>query len=63
LAAPKDGSVFVSDEAKFIEDMRTFKAITYANGRAFDNSSFVRAGIASLEPAYIRVKNIEVATA
>jgi len=63
LAAPKDGSIFVSDEAKFIEDMRTFKAITYANGRAFDNSSFVRAGISSLEPAYIRVKNIAVESA
>ena len=38
--------------------MRTFKCLTYANGRAFDNSSFALLNIANLDPAYITVKNI-----
>lgn len=58
LGGPKTGSVDVSDEYKFVEDMRTFKCLTYANGRAYDNSSFAVLNIANLDPAYITVKNI-----
>ena len=56
LGAPKTGGIEVSDEYKFIEDMRTFKCLTYANGRAFDNSSFALLDISDLEPAYLNVK-------
>ena len=59
LGAPKTGSIEVSDEYKFIEDMRTFKTLTYANGRAFDNSSFAKLDISNLDPAYVNVKVIE----
>ena len=62
LGAPKTGGIEVSDEYKFVEDMRTFKCLTYANGRAFDNSSFALLNIANLDPAYINVKLVEGAT-
>lgn len=58
LGAPKTGSIEVSDEFKFLDDARTFKTITYANGRAFDNSSFALLDISALEPAYLNVKTI-----
>lgn len=56
IGAPKNGSVEVSDEYKFVEDMRTFKCLTYANGRAFDNSSFALLDISALDPAYLNVR-------
>ena len=56
IGAPKTGSISVSDEYRFLEDMRTFKTLTYANGRAFDNSSFALLDISGLKPAAIRVK-------
>lgn len=56
IGAPKTGAIDVSDEYKFVEDMRTFKCLTYANGRAFDNSSFALLDISDIEPAYLNVK-------
>lgn len=58
----KDGVIEYSDDAKFIEDQRVFKIKQYANGRPFDNNCAVYLDISNLDPAYITVKNVEVAT-
>ena len=59
IGAPKTGSISVSDDAEFLSDVRLFKSITYANGRAYDNSSFALLDISSLDPAFLNVKMIE----
>ena len=59
IGAPKTGAIDTSDEFKFLDDTRTFKSITYANGRAFDNSSFVLLDISALNPAFINVKVVD----
>ena len=35
---------------------------TYANGRAFDDTASVLLDISELDPAYITVKNLELAS-
>lgn len=59
IAAPKTGALDTSDEFKFLDDTRTFKSITYANGRAFDNSSFALLDISGLKPANLKVQVVE----
>lgn len=44
------------DSCKFLEDCRTFKDVTYAFGRAFDDTSAVVLDISKLDPAYVTVK-------
>ena len=63
VGSSKDGNVEFSDDFKFLEDKRTFKIKLYGNGRAYDNTVSVLVDISNLEEAYIRVKNIETATA
>ena len=53
----KDGVIEFSDEYKFIEDQRTYKIKTYANGRALDENSAIVLDITGLQPAVITVKN------
>jgi HK97 family phage major capsid protein len=53
----KDGVIEFSDEYKFIEDQRTYKIKTYANGRALDENSAIVLDITGLKPAVITVKN------
>ena len=53
----KDGVIEFSDEYKFLEDQRTYKIKTYANGRALDENSAIVLNIAGLKPAAITVKN------
>lgn len=63
LFLPSEYDVFVggnrgieySDEAKFLEDQRAFKAVMYAYGRAYDNTSAVLLDISKLDPAYLNV--------
>ncbi len=62
IGAARTGNIEISDEFKFLDDMRTFKTITFANGRAFDNSSFVLLDISGLNPAYVPIKTVEGAT-
>lgn len=45
-----------SDEFQFTSDTRTFKQVTYAFGRAEDNTSSLVLDISGLEPAYVNVK-------
>ena len=52
----KDGVIEFSDEYKFLEDQRTYKIKTYANGRALDENSAIVLDITGLEPAVIEVK-------
>lgn len=52
----RDGKVEYSDEYKFLEDQRTYKAKLYATGRAFDNTCSVRADVSGLGEAAIPVK-------
>lgn len=56
IGASKDGSLEYSDEFKFLEDKRVYKAKMYGYGRAEDNTSAVVLDISTLSPAYITVK-------
>lgn len=56
VAFAKDGVIEFSDEYKFLEEQRTYKIKTYANGRALDENSALVLDISGLNPAYINVK-------
>ena len=56
IGGPRTGALSSSDEYQFVEDMRTIKAISFANGRAYDNSSFALLDISALDPAYLNVR-------
>lgn len=62
LGSSKTGNVTYDDSAQFLEDNRVYMIKTYANGRAFDNTVSVLLDISELDPAYITVKNIELAS-
>lgn len=53
--AERKGIVEFSDEFKFLDDVRYFKMVQYATGRAFDNTSFILLDISGLEPSYVTV--------
>lgn len=55
----KNGVIDVSDQYKFLEDLRYFKIRQYATGRATDNTVALYLDITNLEPGYITVKNID----
>ena len=63
MGGSQNGVIEYSDEYKFLEDQRVFKVKQYGAGRAFDNTSALLLDISGIEPAYITVKNVEVATA
>ena len=44
-----------SDEVKFFQDQRAAKVVSYAFGKAYDNSSALLLDISGLEPGYINV--------
>ena len=51
----RSGEIEFSDEFKFLDDVRYFKAVQYATGRAFDNTSFILIDISNLEPSYVTI--------
>ena len=53
----KDGVIEFSDEYRFLEEQRTYKIKTYANGRALDENSALVLDITNLAEAVIVVKN------
>lgn len=55
----KEAQIEYSDEFKFLEDKRVYKAKMYGHGRAEDNTSAVLLDISDLDPAYITVKHAE----
>jgi hypothetical protein len=56
--AERNGVIEFSDEFKFLDDVRYFKMVQYATGRAFDNTSFILLDISKLEPTYPTVNAI-----
>lgn len=61
--AARNNVIEYSDDYKFLEDQRVFKVVQYADGRAYDNTSFQLLDISALDPAYITVKQTGVETA
>ncbi|MCD8152043.1 MAG: phage major capsid protein [Clostridiales bacterium] len=61
--ASRNNVIEYSDDYHFLEDQRVFKVVQYADGRAYDNTSFQLLDISALEPAYVLVKDVSVATA
>ena len=55
----KDGRIEYSDEYKFLEDNRTYKAKFTGNGRPLDNNAFVLCDISELEPAVLKVSVVD----
>lgn len=51
-----DRGLQYSDEYKFVEDQRTFKLVSYATGRAEDNTSAIVLDLSKLESAATPVK-------
>jgi len=56
--AERNGVIEFSDEFKFLDDVRYFKMVQYATGRAFDNTSFLLLDISGLVPTYPTVNAI-----
>lgn len=52
-----------SDDYKFLEDQRVFKIVQYADGRAYDNTSFMLLDISNIQPAYLLVKHMDTPAA
>lgn len=63
MGGSKNGIIEVSEEYKFLEDQTAFKIKQHGTGRAVDNTSALLLDISDVEPAYLTVKNVEVATA
>lgn len=63
VGGEKNGVVEFSDEFKFLNDQRYFKVKQYANGRAVDDTSFLRLDISKLKPTYptVNALNPEIA--
>lgn len=52
VGGEQNGMIEFSDEFKFLSDQRYFKVKQYANGRAVDDTSFIRLDISKLKPTY-----------
>lgn len=52
----RSGVIEYDDSCQFLEDNRVFKTVQYADGRAYDNTSFLLLDISALEPAYLMVR-------
>lgn len=55
----RNETIEVSDEFKFLDDLRYFKVKQYATGKAWDNTSALYLDITGLEAAYVTVMNVE----
>nr|AHF24302.1 major capsid protein a [uncultured bacterium Contig1770] len=58
-----DRGIESSDEVKFIEDQRAFKLVTYANGRAVDNTSAILLDLTNLPALAFPVQGSVTTTA
>lgn len=56
MGGPREGQLEISDEYKFLEDMRYFKIRQYGTGRAFDDTCCLVLDVSGLKPAAITVK-------
>lgn len=55
VSSKRNGTVEFDDSVRFLQDQRAFKVVQYANGRPYDNTSFIRLDISALDPAFITV--------
>lgn len=55
VGSSREGSIEFSDDFKFLDDQRVFKAKLHGAGRAFDNTVSILLNISNLDPAYITV--------
>lgn len=58
MANDTKGKIETSDEFKFLDDLRTYKIKLYGNGRAKDNTSFVKLNIKDLKECMLLVANV-----
>lgn len=63
VGGKRNGAITFDDSVRFLDDVRTFKLIQHAAGRAYDNTSFEVLDISNLDPAYVTVKNVNAAAA
>lgn len=63
VGGSKNGVIEYDDSVGFLDDTRTFKVKTHADGRAFDNTSAILLDISDLAPTYIVVENVDSAAA
>lgn len=56
--AARNNAIQYSDEYRFLEDQRVFKIVSYAAGRAIDNTAFLLLDVSGLTQAYINVKTV-----
>lgn len=63
VGGKRNGAITFDDSVRFLDDVRTFKLIQHAAGRAYDNTSFAVLDISNLDPAYVTVKNVNAAAA
>lgn len=59
VGGTRRGMIEYSDDFKFLDDARTFRFVTHAAGRAYDNTSAVLLDISKLNPAYITVQTVD----
>lgn len=58
VGGSRNGAIEYDDSIGFLDDTRTFKLIQHADGRPYDNTSFIYLDISKLDPAYVTVKNV-----
>ena len=58
LGSSKNGKIELSDDYKFLEDLRTYKIKLYGNGFPKDDNAFLYLDIENLVPTYPTVNNI-----
>lgn len=58
MGGSREGQIEISDEYKFIEDLRYFKIKLYGAGRAFDNTCALVLDISDLQPSPLEVRTV-----
>lgn len=60
VGSSKEGTLEYSDDFRFLDDQRVFKAKLHAYGKPWDNTCSVLIDISNLEEAYVYIKAAEV---
>lgn len=59
VSGARDGRIEYSDDYRFLEDERTYKVKTFANGRAYDDKDFILCDITKLQSVVFPVSITE----
>ena len=62
MGGPRQGQIEISDEYKFLEDMRYFKIKMYGAGHAYDNTTALYLNLTNVKPAALAVQNVDGST-